>query len=88
MPELGSLGRTTRMTKPPSNHSVDTTQIVPKGYWTFWFVLSLLGCIGALAMAVYWWSEGQRIMGVAVGVSCLFSEVAWAIIYWRLRNAR
>lgn len=73
------------MTKPATNDLVDTTQIVPKGYWTFWFVFSLHSCIAAVALAIYWWFQGERVMGVGVGVSSLFIEGAWAVIYWKLR---
>ena len=71
-----------RMTELPSNHSVDKTpRIVPKGYWTFWFVLSLLGGIGGAVTAFL-----ER--DVILGVISLVWGVAWSFVYWRIKHGK
>ena len=72
------------MTKPSSNHSVDTTQIVPKGYWTFWCVLSLLGGIGGVVAGVL----VGRGLGLIIGVASLISGVAGSVVYWRVKRGK
>ena len=75
------------MTKSPSQSNklvARRSQIVPKGYWTFWFVMSLLCAIGAGVMAFLWWPDRTFIAGVLA----LVSGVAWAVVYWRVRHAK
>lgn len=73
------------MNESRSNKSVERApQIVPKGYWTFWFVLSLLGTIGGGVMAFLWWPDRTFIAGVFV----LVSGVAWTAVYWRIRHGK
>ncbi len=50
---------------------------VPTSYWTFWFVLSLLGAVAALVYAVVWWPEDWEIFLII----SLWSA-AWAVFYW------
>jgi hypothetical protein len=73
------------MTKLPPSQSVDKTpRIVPKGYWTFWFILSLLGGIGGAVTAIL--SEKER--GIIYGVISLVWGVAWSVVYWRIKHGK
>jgi hypothetical protein len=68
--------------KQPSNQSIDgTSQIVPKDYWTFWFILSLLGGIGGAVTALL-----QR--NVVLGAISLVWGVAWSVVYWRIKHRK
>ena len=80
------LGDSIVMTKSPSNKLVDhAPQIVPKGYWTFWFVLSLIGVIVGIVATFLWRQERG---GVIFGMTSTVVSVAWAVIYWRVRHAK
>jgi hypothetical protein len=68
--------------KQSSNQSIDgPPQIVPKGYWTFWFILSLLGGMGGAVTALL-----ER--NVILGVISLAWGVAWSIVYWRIKRGK
>jgi hypothetical protein len=54
----------------------------------FWFVVSLIGCIGAFLLSVYWWKESGPLVDVAIGFAALLFSAAWATVYWRLRRAK
>jgi len=70
------------MTELPSNHSIDKTpRIVPKCYWTFWFILSLLGGIGGAVAAFL---SGK----VIIGVISLAWGAAWSVVYWRIKHGK
>jgi hypothetical protein len=72
------------MSKSPQHHSVNQKpQIVPKGYWTFWCALSVLGGIGGLVAAAL--SEEKH--AVARGMVSFIWAFAWAVTYWRFRHA-
>jgi len=58
-------------------------QIVPKGYWTFWCALSVLGGIGGFVAAIL----SVEKHAVAWGAVSFIWGVAWAITYWRCRRA-
>jgi hypothetical protein len=71
------------MKNPQSHQSSDRAlQIVTKGYWTFWCVLSILGGIGGVVTAVAAEMKYDGVIGV---LSCAWS-IAWAVVYWRIRR--
>ncbi|HYV27348.1 MAG TPA: hypothetical protein VFA77_07430 [Candidatus Eisenbacteria bacterium] len=55
-------------------------QIVTKGYWTFWIVVSILG-IGGFAASLLSGEKG----GLIVGVTCLLHGLAFTIVYWSIK---
>src|SRR5688572_2432485 len=63
----------------PRSVASQKSEIVPKGYWTFWCVLSVLGGIGGIVAAVI-------SKHFAIGVISFVWAIAWTIIYWRLRQ--
>jgi len=73
------------MTELPSSHSIDKTpRIVPKGYWTFWFIFSLLGGIGGAVTALFFDKE----RGIIIGLISLAWGVAWSLVYWRIKQGK
>ena len=79
--ELGSLGRFTRM-KNSDQSSGGKPQIVPRGYWTFWCVFSLLGGVSGIVTAFVSGTEhGELFAILSIGWS-----FAWAAVYWRIRR--
>jgi len=71
------------MTKPDLSVR-EKPEIVPKGYWTFWFALSLFSAVVAFFMAVLWWPDWQAI----VGVVSLGPAIVWTVFYWKLRYGK
>jgi len=68
------------MTNPPRNHlSGRAPQIVPKGYWTFWCALSILGGIGGAVTAFLEHS-------VILGVISFAWGIAWGLVYRTIRR--
>ena len=59
-------------------------QIVPKGYWTFWMVVSLIGGIGGFVSSIL---SGHKV-DVLIGVICLLYSIAWSVYYWRIKYAK
>jgi hypothetical protein len=62
--------------------------VVPKSYWTFGFVSSILAGIGALTLATYWWLDSRPIEALGMGGTSLAIAVYSAVFYWRLRRGR
>ena len=57
-------------------------QIVPRGYWTFWCVLSFMGGVGGLIRALFSGPE-YRDLFAAISIAWGF---AWFAVYWRIRR--
>ena len=73
------------MKKPQSNHPPwQKPQIVPNGYWTFWFVASIDGCIAGVVIAIYWWLKSRSVLGLLLGAICILVGIVDAVYYWRL----
>ena len=63
----------------PSNYS--KPEIVPRGYWKFWLVLSLAsGSAGVVAAFL------ER--NVIFAVISFVWGVAWSVVYWRITNGK
>jgi hypothetical protein len=71
--------------KSSSDHSPgQKAEIVPKGYWTFWFVVSLLSSVGAFFTAILWWPDRLAIIGV---ISFCYA-IAWTLFYRKMRYGK
>jgi hypothetical protein len=66
--------------KNPHQSSARTPQIVPRGYWTFWCVFSVLGGVGGIVMAFVSETE-HKVVFVTISVAW---SLAWAVVYWRI----
>jgi hypothetical protein len=70
----------------PSKHFVHRKpQIVPKTYWTFWIIWSLLGVLSGIGWFVSALLSGQK-RDIIIAVISLLSTVAWSVIYWRIKH--
>jgi len=71
------------MNKPQPHNARRAPQIVPKGYWTFWCVLSIWGGIVGIVTAV----SGEMKYDGIIGVLSAAWSISWAVVYWRIKHA-